>query len=278
MINKIIIIYLIYGTKNYEAGLTKLKEITTKMFNSLEPIWIIVDNSSSVVERNEKSLHYIHGDNMYFEFTGWDKGIEYVKKNFTIDDSTMFLFANDTFFRRKYSDSENFLDEFTSKLIKNKDLKNSAIGFLDDFPKNVILDDIVYKQWIRSNIFFLPYNVLNSVYPLTFPFKEDEIFSRDIDSFWSSNHLISENWKAYISSWLFGEENKNYPEYSLKWLKSEPLTLKNKSFFKKKAISILSEHYLTARLFKLKIPIINTNIFQQDPMRHIKPYYKEDTK
>jgi len=271
---KIIVLFLIYGEEHYYSGLQEIKKIIDRMFPKNIKTFLIIDNSNTIEESLKGENHIIHGDNSFYEFSGWDKGYDYANKHLPTDDNTLFLFVNDTFHRRGYADGENFLDIFDSNIIKDKDIFNSAIGYLDDFPKEVILDNIVYRQWIRSNIFFLPYKIIQQCYPLTFPFPEEQIFSYEEGIFWSQSNLISENWKAYIDSWLFGLKNQKYPEYSLNWLKSEPLTLQNKEFFRRKAITILSEHYLTARLFRDQIPIIDTNIFQKDPDRHIKPYYK----
>jgi hypothetical protein len=84
---------------------------------------------------------------------------------------------------------------------------------------------------------------------------------------------MSDNWKAYISSWLFGAEDARFPEYRLKWIRSEKLSPDNRRYFQSKAISILSEHYLTARLLKSKVRIFDFNIYPKTPDRHTSPYY-----
>lgn len=271
----IVVIYLIYGDSNLKDGLLEIKKIINKMFDSYNSNFVVVDNSLSSSEQINDNEYLINGDNSYFDFSGWDKGYQFAIENFNITNETVFLFANDTFFQRNYSDGENFLDVFNKKIIENRDLTTSALGYIDDFPKPVIINNIIYNSWIRSNIFFIPSLVMKDIKKLTFDFPKDKIFSNDIKKFWSDDDLISDNWKAYISSWLFGIENCNYPEYKLHWLKAKPLNYDNWEYFQKKAITILSEHYLTARLFDMGVSIIDTNIFEKDKDRHIKAYYKE---
>lgn len=271
----LIVLYLVYGDENLNDGLVEIDTIIKRMFNDISVEYVIIDNSNNLKETNNLNKYYIHGNNDFFDFSGWDKGYNFAIQNLIVDSDTMFLFVNDTFFRRNYADAEDFLSIFDNKIIANKNLHDVAIGYIDDFPKDVILNEIVYNSWIRSNIFFISSNVMKKISKLTFDFPKERIFSNDINKFWSDDNLISANWKAYISSWLFGIEDDNYPEYRLHWLKSNTLNNESWEFFQRKAITILSEHYLTARLFNMNIEIIDTNIFPKDPLRHIKPYYKE---
>ena len=274
-VDELIILYLTYGGA-YKEGLAKLDEIVNKMFFGVKVKKVIIDNSlrdSIVLEINE-STYLINGDNSQLEFSGWDYGISFINEQFHPSKNTIIAFANDTFHERNYKDGQNFLDIFDSPLLKEKNVLESAIGYIDDFPKEVRIGDITYKSWIRSNIFFLPISVVNQMYPLTIEFPMDKVFSDDINKFWSESDFISEAWKAYISSWLFGIENYNFPEYRLHWLKAETLRKSNWAFFKKKALCILSEHYLSARLHRLTIPIIDTNLFEKKVDRHLSDYYK----
>lgn len=271
----IVVLFLIHSDKYLNEGLLEIDKILNRMFSSFTVSFTIIDNANSIDEKNNNNQYFIHGDNSCFDFSGWDKGYRFALKNNLIKDDSIILFANDTFFQRSYSDGENFLDIFDKGIIENKDLTKTVIGYIDDFPKNVVINDITYNSWIRSNIFFIPANIMKKIGALAFDFPKYRIFSEDKNKFWSDDPLISENWKAYISSWLFGIENEKFPEYKLHWLKAQSLKDENWTFFQKKAMTILSEHYLTARLFDMEVSIIDTNVFPKDQLRHIKAYYKE---
>ncbi|WP_117235687.1 hypothetical protein [Vibrio maerlii] len=270
----IVVLFLIYTDNHLGEGMLEINKILGRMFGSFNANYVIVDNADSIEERCDNNQYFIHGDNSCFDFSGWDKGYVFAEEQGLIKSDSIILFANDTFFQRNYADGENFLDVFDSNIIQGRNLDESAIGYLDDFPKVVTLDGIEYKSWIRSNIFFIPQGVMRKLGSMVFDFPKSRIFSDDIKKFWSDDPLISANWKAYISSWLFGMQDEKFPEYKLNWLKSRPLDDSNWLFFQNKAMTILSEHYLTARLFDMKVPIIDTNVFPKDDLRHIKDYYK----
>lgn len=272
--DKVIIVFLVYGDKHAQSGIEQLTAIVTRMLPGCAVELVVVDNALSCKRLHRKNgVLTIGGDNSLWEFSGWDHGIDFVKKNFSMSSKTMILFANDTFHRRIYKNSKNFLDVFDKPILIGENIIESAIGYLDDFPKDVSLCGMKYRSWIRSNIFFLPISVVDKIYPISKTVDPMQVFSADYKKFWSDSSLISDNWKAYISSWLFGIENSMYPEYSLHWLKACPVSPKNHDFFKKKSLCILAEHYLTARLFDMGVPIINTNIFEKKNDRHTSAYY-----
>lgn len=274
---RVYIIYLIYGQAHLKSGLKSLESIMDKMFPGVSRTCLIVDNSVThpTIQQISPDYWQLSGENSCWEFSGWDHGYQFANKHFGLGNRDVILYANDTFHRRAYSlGGSSFLDEFNSDLVFGHDLTQEVIGYLDDFPKEVSLMGIRYDSWIRSNIFLIPFNIAERLYPLVFPLQHDEIFSSDMHKFWSETDKISENWKAYISSWLFGTENPDYPEYLLHWHKAQPVNSDNWDFFKTKALCILSEHYLTARLHQWGVSIINANLFDKKADRHLSPYYE----
>ena len=99
----LVVLYLIYGNENLDNGLIEIDKITNRMFENLDKKYVIIDNSNTHQLTTVDNKHYIHGNNDYFDFSGWDVGFEYASKNFTIDEKTMFLFVNDTFFQNSVS-------------------------------------------------------------------------------------------------------------------------------------------------------------------------------
>lgn len=276
-INRVYINYLVYGQAYLECGVKHLKAILDRMLPGVPCTWLIVDNSVAhpTIQQLTSDRWMIYGENSVWEFSGWDHGYQFVREQFGLKAGDMVLFANDTFHRRAYSlGGRSYLNEFNAKLVSGRNLTRNVIGYLDDFPREVTLMGICYDSWIRSNIFMIPAEIAERIYPLVFPMQPDEIFSDDMHQFWRETNKISENWKAYISSWLFGIENPDYPEYRLHWHKAQPVNSDNWEFFKTKALCILSEHYLTARLHHWGIPIVDANRFEKKPERHLEPYYE----
>lgn len=277
MTKHIYINYLIYGTEHLDSGIKHLENILDRVLPGVPRTWLIVDNSIifPTIQQTTTNRWLISGDNSVWEFSGWDRGYQFIKEQFSSMDGDVILYANDTFHRRAYSlGGSSFLDEFNANLVFGHDLTQEVVGYLDDFPRDVTLMGISYNSWIRSNIFIMPSEIANRLYPFVFPLRPDEIFSSSMQDFWGGTNKISDNWKAYISSWLFGITNPVYPEYLLHWHKAQPVNSNNWVFFKIKARCILSEHYLSARLHDLGVPIINANRFEKKADRHLAPYYE----
>ncbi|MFM0733400.1 hypothetical protein PQQ52_23260 [Paraburkholderia sediminicola] len=272
---RVIALFLVYGRTFTDEGISHIRKIVDRMLPDSELRIIVIDNKIDQPSANtDKPVWEISGDNTLGEFTGWDHGYNFAKRALDLNTDDLILFANDTFFRRNYRDGGvGYMDFFDRPLIEDHDLTKECIGYLDDFPRDVELMGIPYTSWIRSNVFFLPFDVCEKLGKLTFPLQEEEIFAPSHKAFWGHTDKISDNWKAYISSWLFGYSNPEFPEYQLHWHSARQPDQQNFAFFKRKARAILSEHYLTARLHAMNCPIIDTNLFPRLPDRHTAPYY-----
>ncbi|MCC8401219.1 hypothetical protein LJ655_04795 [Paraburkholderia sp. MMS20-SJTN17] len=272
---RVIALFLVYGRTYADEGLSHIRKMVERMLPNAKLQIIIIDNKiDQPFENMDGPIWEVAGDNTLGEFTGWDHGYQFAKRVLDLNADDLILFANDTFFRRNYRDGGvSYMDFFERSIVEGHDLTRECIGYLDDFPRSVELMGIRYTSWIRSNIFFLPFNVCENLGKLTFPLPEEEIFASDYHTFWGDTRKISDNWKAYISSWLFGYVDPKFPEYQLHWHSARKPDAENFAFFKRKARAILSEHYLTARLHAAGIPIIDTNLFPRLSDRHTAPYY-----
>lgn len=273
---KIYIIGLCFGKTHLKGMIEVSKEFCSKNFPNISPIYVIVDNKSSSAEMSVYSnVELISGNNEHMEFSGWQVGLNYIAKKYVPSKEDVCLLINDTIHRRSYVvGGERYYDNFILPPFFHIKLEQWAAGYLDDFPKEVSLNGLTFKSWIRSNFILFNWACVDFIDPLVFPIKDSDLFEDNMKlGFWKKSAPISENWKAYISSWLFGEKNDKFPEYTLEWLKSNSLNVKNRDFFRKKAMSILSEHYLTARLKNNNIEIFDFNTYEKNHNRHTTPYY-----
>ena len=235
---------------------------------------IVVDNAftAGAAARDEGVL-VIPGVNTYHEFSGWQAGLDHIERAFAPRPSDIVLLINDTVHRRNYSIGG---DRYYEQYRLGGDLDSLpptwAAGYLDDFPRPVSILGIEFTSWIRSNFLVFTHDCVQYIQPLVIPLDEAQVFG-DASHFWSDDAPISRNWRAYISSWLFGEADPRFPEYRLNWIKARPLTPANMGAFRTKAMCILSEHYLTARLQRAGVPIIDFNVYPKLEDRHVAPYY-----
>jgi hypothetical protein len=273
--DRIAIIYLVYDNRNIDRSVTLLRSVVARMFGDCTTSTIIVDNASGASSgfRNWTNGDLvISGDNRLHEFSGWERGYEVACDEFDLADSDLVLFANDTFARQAH---RGYLNTLNRKLIENRDVCSSSIGFCDDFPRDAKLLGLTHRWWFRSNIFIHPKATVDRLLPLSFPVEARELFSDDPKEFWRDSDLISENWKAYKSCWLFGTYDRRFPEYKQVWHKAEPLTVANRAFFQMKALCILSEHYMGARLANWRVPVIDFNLLERTSDRHLGTYERQ---
>ena len=268
-----LVLFFGFNPTKYKLIKKEIIKINIRQFPHNNKKFFIIDN-----KKKKNLIEYfdgdeiLKGDNKCFDFSGYDKALNILKKRKNYSKFDFFGFINDTILNRSYT-SGAFLKNFNIKNSK-KINQNTAIGYLDDFPKTTYLNNLPCKFWIRSNIFFLSKKILNKIKYLSFPIKDKELFYNDTNLFFKSKHL-SKNWIAYMSSWLFNKKNKAFPEYKLNWLKSKKLTVNNLKYFKIKAKTIMSEHYLTARINNIKsFKIENINLKKLKKNRHISAYYK----
>lgn len=268
---------LCYGEEHVDGMLEVANQFVKKNFPHGKLKFIVVNNKL----QEEGVTHkyggvYIKGDNSQHEFSGWQSGIEFINKNLYPSNRDVVVFVNDTVHRRSYTlGGDRYFDNY---LIgeKNETFPDLwAAGYLDDFPAEVSIKGHRFSTWIRSNLFAINWAALQLVLPLVFTQDKNEVlFGSEKEGFWSANAPMSDNWIAYISCWLFGEEDSRFPEYRLKWIRAQKINEKNRDYFKQKAISILSEHYLTARLLSSGVKIYDFNTYPKKSDRHLIPYYK----
>ena len=274
--DRIAIIYLVYANRNVDRSVGLLRSIVGRMFGNCSTPVIIVDNASHACSADRSWTNgdlVISGDNRMHEFSGWERGYGIACDEFKLTNDDLILFANDTFDRQAH---RGYLDALDRRLVENRNVRVSSIGYRDDLPRDARLLGLVHRWWFRSNIFIHPKATVDSLWPLCFPVTGKELFSDDHPgTIWNGSDLISENWKAYVSCWLYGACDPRFPEYKLVWHRAQPLTADNRKFFQMKALCILSEHYMGARLADLHVPVIDFNVLERTNDRHIGNYEKQ---
>jgi hypothetical protein len=274
-VSRVFVIALCFGEEHIAGMLDVVDKFVGGNFPDTDRQLLVVNNQEEhPLEVYRYGGTYINGDNNQHEFSGWQRGISYLARNFFPSATDAVVFLNDTVHRRSYTAGG---DRYFEAYQIDHDGPPPAIwaaGYLDDFPKEVSINGLKFSNWIRSNLFAMNWRAVQLVSPLVFPCSWDEVFDNsNTDQFWGKEAPMSANWMAYISSWLFGTDDPRFPEYRLRWIRSERLCPENRKYFQKKAMSILSEHYLTARLLKSNVKIFDFNIYPKTADRHTSSYY-----
>jgi hypothetical protein len=251
---EIFVVFLEYTPAHRESGRRVLERVLERVFSRHLVRQVIVDNA---YERDEdvppaEGADTIAGDNSSREFSGFDVGIAHLQRKYHPLPRSVFLLVNDTFHR---SYGQEYLDAFRPKSVRASLRRNQAVGYVDCFPDEIQVLGLPIRCWIRTSLVLLTARTVDALGKLALPAENERIFG-DVDQFFREDAPLSENYKRYLRAWLFGEEGQDFNE---RWHSMERLTAENLADFKGKARSILCEHYLSARLAALSIPIARVN-------------------
>lgn len=253
MQKKLYCLYLVFGESHRESGLKLLREFITRVLPDYETHFVVIDNAIApeMHRRIDAFTDLISGDNSSREFSGLDRGYRWLASQDPTATDCLFLLANDTFHR---SYGAEYLNLFQPKPVKVALSRGQIVGYLDAFPEEIELFDLRIKSWIRSSFFLIRGSELKKVMPLALPRADSEIFSEDWRQFFKEPSPLSNNYRGFLRTWLFGEESKD-GSFTEAWHSQKPLSADTFSFFKGKARAIFCEHWLSARAAKFGISI-----------------------
>ena len=255
-VKSVFVIYLQYTSKHFESAQKVMHEKVFSKFDYDRIEWITVDNSvlKDVEMTLEKNLNFISGDNSTREFSGFDKGVRYLKR-FRPKHGDLIIFANDTF-HRSYGDE--YLDLITAEKIQYILEDRSLLGYMDSFPKTVSGFGYDFSSWIRTSFFMLNYSVLDSILPFAIQENRELVFGNSPEEFFSNQNVLSENYKSYLRTWLF-ETPDSTSEFRESWHSKKELNVSSFRELQQKAWCILCEQNLSAKAIKKNIKLVKMN-------------------
>ncbi|MBM2815537.1 MAG: glycosyl transferase group 1 [Ignavibacteria bacterium] len=237
---KLAVLFVEYNKEKYSASFEILKKSLEKQIKT-EILYIIIDNSEEQKEMTfiANNIHRISGDNSFNEFSGWQKGLNYLgANNFNYE---VILFITETFLQ--YDDV--FLFSYAITAIKRCIRYGSMTGIIDKDKKRkeLRLFDNHIKCWLRTSAFVLSKdyvpkfkllwvdsNTLDKFIPEKY---EPEKIQKPSDYFLADAPL-SPQLKEKIIEWL-----------SMKWYAAFDINEASWSFFRKKVKSLLNESMIS---------------------------------
>lgn len=243
---KIAVVYLQYDVSKYTDSVPYVFGQLNKV--SAEKTYVIIDNKNC--KKNTEvfgNIHILGGDNANWEFSGWQKGLAYVKKNI---DCNIVLFLNDSL--RSYDHpvlEEETLEDMMLFCLN----ENSLCGKIDSIDKSMDLSFLGYNvnSWICSNAFFGSFDVFSKVnIDNTASFEIDKIV-KSVDQFLECSDL-SLGLRKHIYLWLSEYWHSNFDPRA------------NVGLFKNKTKAILNEKLLTAKAKDKGVRIQNSINFKYE--------------
>jgi hypothetical protein len=243
-------VFLHYGPSSADEGLARLKAELGRLFSRRHVTVVAVENcwTGDVEIEIDETTTRIAGDNRTREFTGYERGLSSILERYNPRDDAVIVFANDTF-HRNYGDK--YLAWIRKKDIARVRSSGAILGHLDAFPMAVQLGAFEFQSWIRTSFWITRMDTAKLLVPYAF---EEDVTTGSVEPFFKDSASISENYRDYLRTWLFGEDRR--PDYPHVWHSAKPLTLETLPAMRQKLMCILSEHTLTARARELGVPII----------------------
>lgn len=245
----IFVTFVQYGNLHEDVSINRIISFVNSINSSDNINVVIVDNLKNVIIdklykfETRVSIFRLTGSNDYFEFSGYQEGLDFFKKNFVINSSDIFLFLNDTFYRHRFFDGlTRYM--FLKKLnytIKIDGTFPYFIGFVD---KNETSECYLNNFLIDSHISTFFFIVNGSFFSFIPSLINVDNNSNVIDI--SGNKLsisnANDNYLNKVFNWLFTTNLKS-------WYRSKEISRLDDSetlFFSKKIFCICNEHILSA--------------------------------
>jgi hypothetical protein len=270
----LIVLFVQYDQKKYNYSFETLHQIISND-NQYNSKYIIIDNSieQDYFEIISSDIFLINGNNSDREFSAWQKGID--KLNDLRLNYDLILLINEAFL--VYNDS--YLLKYL-KISINRCLKyNAVVGIFDKDQHNrqLSVNNYVFSKWLRSNIFFVPKNIIERLQSLVFMTNSaydkiiPSVYPNNIYSYkdcFTDDITINELFKQKIYEWLTNEWHSKIVLNSETW-----------NIFRIKAKAILNEALLTTKIRSLGYDIIwyapKYIVYYEKILRKIKKIFRK---
>lgn len=246
------LLFLAFGRARLDAGLRLAESLCARLLPRARLRSVIVDNALAgdvELELNDGRV-YLSGDNSSREFSGWDRGLAWLRAVHRPPPDAAVILANDTFQR---DDKRHHFDALSAERASALLAGGALVGYVDAYPKPIELFGVGLRQWIDTSLLLASERTLERLGRLALPFSDDDVFDADWRALFRSPSPLSENYRAYLRTWLFGERGAD--DFAEAWYGQAPLTAETFAAFKGKLRSIFCEHHLSGRARRAGLPL-----------------------
>ena len=226
---KLCVIYLTYDPSKYVHSFEYIVGNLNVVDADVE--YIVVDNFNCKTQTETfGNVHLIAGDNKNFEFSGWQKGLDYANENIKYD---YILFCNDSLrsYEHKVLEHQNL-----NKLIYKSCAENLFFGKRDAVVgKDFNFMGYQTGSWVCTNVFAGPAEIFKFANIDNSDLFDIDVIASDVDVF-LNNHSIGKDLRNHIYVWLSYYWHRKFDVRS------------NLQLFKNKTKCILNEMLLTAKI------------------------------
>ncbi|MDZ4799309.1 MAG: hypothetical protein SGI92_14190 [Bryobacteraceae bacterium] len=247
---RITALFLRYGSERYPGALARFRSLLSIRFSEAQIWTVLVDNAlppDYCEYLTDEGVTAIGGDNSSWEFSGWQKALEWSEAVGGPPD--WILFATDAF-DQLYIE---FLQHFSTGLLQRLVTYPVALGHLDSYNEAVTAFGRTAQHWIRTSFFVVraeDARKLGHLHTVTAP---AEIFAGNPQAPFLAHSPVDHKLQGYITGWLTGPGTGQ----GVAWHSRFDLNPETLPYFEAKAIAILNEFSLSARLAELGIRLLD---------------------
>jgi hypothetical protein len=253
MPSEVFLVLLEFGRQREQAALDLLRPVLRRAFPDATLRTTVVDNAAPEPSASaiDQDVDRVGGDNSLREFSGWERGIEYVERRHAPQPDAVFVLANDTVAR---ADKHERVAALAADRVAAAS-RGALVGWVDEYPRPVELFGLTFRQWIDTSLVIAGRATLAALRPLARPFADDELFSTDWRRVFREPSPLSDNYRQYLKTYFLGAPAVE--EFNHGWYAQEGMTPTNFDAFKMKLRCVFCEHLLGARARAQRIPLVD---------------------
>lgn len=239
---KIVGVFLSYYQDYLEDALVLFKDILNSLSGDFE--LIVVDNSqNNMTPAVDNDYVTIAGNNSAWEFSGWDRGIAYIREHCSYDSNTIFIFANDTVNKHRtftWLDKRAFVSGF-GKMPLDRPCICGAVNEINAEDKNITVYGMQTDKWVTTYLFAVNAKLFDLYEQFDQSAKFDAaLVSCSREGFAFDSGAISDKLSRHLHNWLLPA----CPGSG--WYGAGKIRAGDTVLLRNKLKAILSEKYLTA--------------------------------
>jgi hypothetical protein len=228
-----------FGTDHYPGAEQQIDEIFQRQMPGIDRRVIIVDNAlPTCFEERHPERVVIGGDNSAREFSAFDRAVQFIGSDIWRYDLVHFATSA---FHTLYVD---YLERFDEALLATAARRSVCVGHVDCYNDAVEVLGFRTQHWIRTCFFLLPPSEVKILGSFVTTGESRRFFSANPESPFREDAPLSQTYRRYIIDWLTGIDIGQ----GVEWHSRLTLTPETLPAFENKALSILNEHLLAARL------------------------------
>lgn len=247
------LVLLEFGQEHEEAALDLLFSTLRRILPGASLRGAVVDNAITGASELaiDRDLHRIGGDNTLREFSGWDRGLAWLEQRYAPGPNSIVVLANDTVVR---PDKHARVRDIPIDRVAEAS-RGALVGYVEAYPRPVELFGLSLRQWVDTSLVIAAQSTFAALRPFARPFPDDQLFADDWRVVFQEPSPLSDNYRAYLKTWLFGEPMDG--EFEHRWHANEPLTESNFEASKTKLRCLFCEHLLSAHARARGIPLVD---------------------